>query len=184
MSECKRYNLHKIFKTNKLPLKKDLICEANLLRNQMTFGCLAQYAKLVPQLKFLDEQLTDLQLNSLNIYLQDSRPINNYLSTSQDEPGAIETIISEIDSIFDQIPPLKNDLIVFRGLNIDFDEIVDQDGYVSTTLFRPTAEMFGKTIIEIKLKKGSKIIPMHGLAEDSRPKEHEILLPRGSNYFS
>ena len=183
MADCERYDLNKIFKTNKLPKEKDLICEANFLRNNITFSCLAQYGKLVKQLKFLENNLTDIQLNSLNIYLQDSRPINKYLSSSQNKPGAIKTIILEIDSIFDQIPALKTDLIVYRGVNVQFDQIVEQDGYTSTTLYRPTAEMFGKTIINIRIKKGSKVIPMHGLAEDSRPKEHEILLPRGFKLF-
>jgi hypothetical protein len=95
--------------------------------------------------------------------------------------------IKLLQKIFDESPPLQNELKVYRGLSIDKSSPVrfELDQLISTSTTYKIAEEFlkddildRKFILDIKLKPGVKFLAI-SLPGTMFSSEHEILLPPG-----
>jgi hypothetical protein len=95
--------------------------------------------------------------------------------------------IKLLERIFDESPPLQNELTVYRGLSIDKSSHVrfELDQLISTSTTYKIAEEFlkddtfdRKFILEIKLNPGVKFLAI-SLPGTMFSSEHEILLPPG-----
>ena len=93
--------------------------------------------------------------------------------------------IDNIDSVFNDIPPIDNALTVFRGLQATEADLRKTDkGYVSASLLKSVAMKFtGKTccVLQITLSPNTKIIPLHTISDISE--EQEILLERNGTFI-
>lgn len=106
--------------------------------------------------------------------------INSYLrgeELGEDDESYFRSKIEELDNKF---IPSDSDMVIYRGITHDFDGRVDP-AYLSCSKLYCIAEEFscGKTILEIRVKKGAKILdtsPYH----TTNKNEEEVILPRGS----
>ena len=92
--------------------------------------------------------------------------------------------------VFTDIPPLESELTVYRGLNkIPISTFKSQ--FTSTTLSLDSARMFMDPslrdnkkccMMQIKIPRGSKILPLLDIDVTYFPQEKEILLPPGGKF--
>lgn len=94
--------------------------------------------------------------------------------------------INRINRIFKNIPPIEDDIIVYRGIT-KFDKLAAinnlSKGYVSTSLSKYIADSFAGNnccLFTIRLPKGSSVLPI--LSFSKYPTEQEILLPPGGTF--
>jgi hypothetical protein len=90
-----------------------------------------------------------------------------------------------LSKAFKEAPPLTMDLVVYRGLALDGQEIdLCYPEFMSTSLSLPKALVFttgGKgVLLRITLTKGSKILPLYTI---SNCDEEEILLDRNTQLY-
>lgn len=92
-----------------------------------------------------------------------------------------------LDQIFQDIPPLKKNIRLWRGVQMDRkipDQFIDK-GYISTTVDRDVALAFSRrdkdgTLFEIHIPKGTHVMPLYTVSMISP--EIEVLLPRYGAY--
>lgn len=140
----------------------------------------------------LSEQIKDSIIEyTTNKYTE----INKYLDNNQlPFDKNLNDIISNIDIAFKNAPPLKEDIILFRGLNLP--EIIDKrrnknmplmgykgtyKGFLSTSLQKFNTEMFkSKTCctFEINIPKNTKCLFIELIS--NVPTEQEVLIQRNS----
>jgi hypothetical protein len=121
-------------------------------------------------------------------------PINNCLRSScNDLDVKNQTHIQQLDKAIGS-SALPQDTVLYRGFGfapkglskLKVGATFSDKGYVSTSLNRSIAESFtkggakGSVVMRIKAKKGTKALPVSAISEYQ--KEHEVLLPRGSNF--
>lgn len=87
-------------------------------------------------------------------------------------------IISVMNSIFDNIPPVDSTFYVYKGMKTDdFNKNVYAKPFISTSLFMDSALEFTEEdccIFRIRIPQGSKVIPL--LKYSYFPEEYEVLL--------
>lgn len=106
--------------------------------------------------------------------------MNNYWDTEEDEEETYEFIKRGFDMIFEQIPELENDIIVYR--NIRLKDKLKHGAYISTTISKYIAENINTTgltdenevILKIRIPKGHYVIPMYVFSKYLT--ENEVLL--------
>jgi hypothetical protein len=92
----------------------------------------------------------------------------------------LKMFVSDIDSIFDKMPPTRSAMTVFRGVK-NMKEIPTDPSFASTTLDKATAKRFASKkccVHEIEIPIGTKLIPLIPVGQYE---EQEILLPRNFN---
>lgn len=96
--------------------------------------------------------------------------------------------INRLNSLFDRVPALKNDLIVYRGVISEQDSFDTRSNYfygnfVSTSLNYDVAKDYSGQeccFLTITVPAGSKVLPLYSVSH--YPEEEEILL-QGKNYY-
>lgn len=102
----------------------------------------------------------------------------------------METDYYNITKAFNEVPPLKYDLVVYRGSGFEeFKEMgmMYSPAFVSTSLSKKVAQEFtlgkqDKNVFTIKILRGSKVLPIFDLVERYTYGK-EILLNRGSQFI-
>jgi hypothetical protein len=95
-----------------------------------------------------------------------------------------ESLSGRLDRLFERLPPLPYDLVVYRALNeVDWSQVTyDIDRFTATTVNPAAAKHFGGSdccYMKIIVPAGCQVLPVsfaHGLTR--YPKDMEILLPR------
>jgi hypothetical protein len=158
---------------------------------------------------FIDELSPDI-IPSLIEYTGDMyTAVNNYLEDKLDNRvdrndeyirnnDFIKLVVKNIDSAFNQVPALENDLVVYRGLNLPIYTdsrrntlMLPQysgkyDGFVSTSpdinvalrFVNRVGKKIPKTLLKITVPKGSKVIYLG--FQSINPTENEILINRNA----
>jgi hypothetical protein len=94
-----------------------------------------------------------------------------------------------VDSLIAKQPGLKGEEIVYRGLNPPKDlanqlvkgAIIEDKGFMSTTIDRDVAKNFGSTTLTIRVPKGAKAVMVQKYVSGTTAvNEREMLLPRGT----
>lgn len=91
-------------------------------------------------------------------------------------------IVEQIDNIFDNAPPLRETLVVYRGITKEF--IVDILTYISTTHDISVAKTFARydcCLLRITILPGSKPLPLISISAHAG--EDEVLLPREGRFI-
>lgn len=137
--------------------------------------------QLDPQITFLNS-LSPFQQKALFQYTE-SPAINKLLRNIDTITRDFKLLKKNIDTIFKYIPPLEQDITVFRGVKFsssDFSELNDF-GFISTTYDKPIAFEFlhdhSCCLLEISISAGTKVIPLEPFSK--YPDEKELLLPPG-----
>jgi len=155
---------------------------------KMTSSIIEQYTyinNLEDKIKESIIEYTTNQYIKINAYLDNNcLPFNKRLSE----------IINDIDFAFKNVPPLKDDIILFRGLNLP--NIQDKKrntniklagykgsykGFISTSLLIHNTKMFqNKTgcVLKINVRKKSRCLFIEFIS--NIPNEQEVLLERNS----
>jgi hypothetical protein len=141
--------------------------------------------------------------SSVSIYQEKyGTVINEALRDPLISTGQVEKQISDLDKVLDSAPPLKEQIIAYRGINglgLEFFEslkvgdVFQDKGYVSTTLNPKTAGTFANSdlssyaqgmVLQFHLPKGTKGLfptPFLGIGTLSFS-ELEFLLPRDTKF--
>lgn len=107
----------------------------------------------------------------------------------KDNPGGRQaSTIKALDSAMDRTA-LPEDVTVFRGVrpgklaeDLKVGDTVEDKAYLSTSFHRAVAEKFAHgAMLEVRVPKGSKGIPMDAVFDGGSRGEHELMLPRGSS---
>lgn len=130
-----------------------------------------------------------------------SYEINEALRDPQISDDGYKSTIDLLDRAIDTAPPLRDELVAYRGVNGDgskffetlkVGDIWEDKGYTSTTIDAGVAQQFGMTsmqglVFRMKLPAGTKGIfpsgyhePMYGWTPSMT--EAEFLMPRGSKF--
>jgi len=144
-------------------------------------------SKLKPQYKFANTIASTggRKLKSVKSYTDEAyASINNSLIYGTTLPKKFQEIVDDLDAIFKDIPPTREEIIVYRGVTRKH-EFGVLSGFVSTSYDYGTALGFADKqkqccVFIIKVPAGAKVLPVEELSMNSR--EGEILLPR-SGYF-
>jgi hypothetical protein len=141
--------------------------------------------------------------SSISIYQgKYGKIINEALRDPLISTNQVEKQITELDEVLDSAPPLKEQVLAYRGIsgkgleffeNLKVGDVFQDKGYVSTTLSAKIAGIFAGAdlspdfqgmVLQFHLPKGTKGLfptPFLGLGTASYP-EMEFLLPRDSKF--
>ena len=139
--------------------------------------------ELNKQMLFLPEECRF----ALYLYTKGSNIFNDLLRSNISSIKKL-TMLKDIERAFKLIPPLKDDLIVYRAVNADKSSDIDKKIKIltSTSYDIRTTLTFIKNkccIMKIKIPKGSRVLCMDTLSYFSGDvNEFEILLPPGGNF--
>jgi hypothetical protein len=138
-------------------------------------------------------KLSDKEIKVLKKYTHSSSYINGKLrfgnSFSHEKNIEIIDDIKTFDNLFLNIPPLENEIIVYRGIECEDLSISKKKeyfydrGFVSTSLNKDIGEQFGDCLLKISIPIGSKVLPIYAIKGDrlyDEYPEYEILLNRGA----
>lgn len=95
----------------------------------------------------------------------------------------VEQIDKDLNYTFENVSPIENDLIVYRGIK-DIKSL-NTKGYFSCSLDRKVAESFMEDrgyLLIIKILRGSRILPLFVLAETIS--EFEVLLNKTGKFIT
>ncbi len=166
-----------------------IIIKPHMLRDVMKY-IRDEYPIISEQFNYM-RKLDDRKIiRSLNYYMtydaNDANNINNYLrNQTKPKNDKMKQYISNIDKLFRDIPPLREDIIVFRATRVP--KISQYSNYVSTTYCYNICENFGEYKVRILIPKGTHVIPVfalefnrsvHNYLRTNYYHEKEILLPR------
>ena len=131
--------------------------------------------------------LNQKNIDALKYYTDDGyEPINNYLRYGGDKYShKIHNSIELIDGIFKSVPPLTENVIVYRGIKSSFmiDASFIEKSFVSTTVDTSIASEYANQkccFFKIYIPKGTRVIPLVSCSENAS--ELEVLLPRNSHF--
>lgn len=181
--------LVKLQDTNELSKKSNIYTESTVVYCQPQ-----QYINIFKkQIQYL-HKLDDKYINALKVYTGSGyleinkilRESNTITKNNYDEK--MIPIINLIDYIFRNIPPIEENIILWRGVKLHEKIITNfvEKGYVSTTLDKSIAYRFSGQqkykccLFEIFVPKGTRIIPVYTCSEISN--EIEAILPRDGIY--
>jgi hypothetical protein len=100
-----------------------------------------------------------------------------------------EKMAVKIDSLITKQPPLKGEEIVYRGMNPPKDlakqlvkgAIIEDKGFMSTTIDQNVAKNFGSTTMTIRVPKGAQMVKVQDYIKGTTAdNERESILPRGT----
>jgi arsenate reductase-like glutaredoxin family protein len=95
--------------------------------------------------------------------------------------GQIKQLISDIDSIFEQVHPLDEPLTLYRG--IDNERYVDDIAFISTTYDMDVATTYSGDeccIIVLNVPVGAKVLFVESISQNKDDKE--VMLNRGGSF--
>ena len=130
----------------------------------------------------------DVRLQSVRAYTDDHYgPINQALLEGSTMKRFHRNIVDDIDSLFEMVPPIEKDIVVYRGVTKRHSFGI-LNGYISTSYDYDTAMDFTDRytdndhccIFVITIPSGSKVLPIEDVSANRS--EGEILLPR-SGFF-
>lgn len=137
--------------------------------------------KIYEQLNFVSN-LDDMYKQTILRYTSSSNEINGQLRDDTTLSKIIWLDVTSFDQMFEMVPPINEDIFVYRGINTSQNELVkiQNKGYISTTYDINIAKHFSGSncILKIRIPRGSKILPIEKIS--FYPTEKEILLPRNS----
>jgi phage-related protein (TIGR01555 family) len=119
--------------------------------------------------------------------------INGHLRGKNPATALMRQNISNIDNVLAR-SRIPEDTVVYRGIKPPFSKeilaakvgsTIDDPGYVSTSLKGDTSKKFATpegVVLKMLLPKGNSAYVMNGRGASHYPKEHEVLLPRGSRF--
>lgn len=117
--------------------------------------------------------------------------INGALRGTEPSSPMVEKAVGEIDKVLAR-SKIPENTIVYRGIKPPFSKkilaakvgsVISDPGFASTSLKKSISSNFATTegaVLKILLPAGSPAYVMNGRGASHYPKEHEILLPRGS----
>ena len=137
-------------------------------------------SKLGEQYDYI-ENLEKENKNALKWYMQlgDYETLNRLLRQDRQREFSkeLEDIFFRLESIFEGVNPINNNIIVYRGSEY---EILDSKSYVSTSRNIDKALYFATCCMYIiTVSSGSKVLPIEYVHDQE---EEEILLNRGGNF--
>ncbi len=114
--------------------------------------------------------------------------IANHMTTEARWRAVLDDYIRDLDAIFDQMPPLPADLVVYRGVHgkkYAAGKSIRDAGYVSTSVRRDIAQGFASKkkkccLQQIKVPAGTRVVPLIFVSRYYA--EQEILLPRNTSF--
>jgi hypothetical protein len=116
--------------------------------------------------------------------------INAYSrNPSGPEKDYYEAKAKKVDSLIAKQVPLKGEEIVYRGMNPPKElakqlvkgAIIEDKGFMSTTIDRDVAKNFGSTTMTIRVPKGYQAVKIQDYIKGTTAdNERELLLPRGT----
>jgi hypothetical protein len=127
-----------------------------------------------------EDKLTEKQRQAVDDYTGMSYGINEALERTKGTIGTIQSredraTIRLLDEAFESAPTLKEDIILYRGVQKTPSTGFTAHQYLSTTADKKVAEALfageGGTVVEVHVPKGTRFIPTGG-------EGREILLPR------
>jgi HK97 family phage portal protein len=131
-------------------------------------------------------EATDDEYNAADTYAGgEYAAINNGLRRNGGRPAKADAkTVRDLDSLLDK-GEVREGVVAWRGIdrgaNLSPGDVIHDHGYVSTSLYRGTAEKFAdKALLRINVPKGSKAGYLDALTEGGG--EQELLLPRGSRF--
>jgi hypothetical protein len=132
--------------------------------------------------EWLDVNITDDEISAIEKYTSALGYNINYNLRNNTLRHKYENIVSILDNLFDRIPALKSDITVYRNIDNVLTNY-NSNAYTSTTIdIQNMVDLSNKkrdntqVILEIRVSKGTKIIPLEQFSEHKN--EQEILLPR------
>lgn len=142
---------------------------------------------LRPQYEFVKERVATnpQKKKSVKEYTGEAyESINKSLLYGTKLSAKDQIIVNDLDEIFKRVPPLEDDILVYRGVTVKHKFGV-LAGFISTSYNFATAITFADKqkqccIFIIRVPAGAKVLPVEDLSVTSN--EGEILLPR-SGYF-
>ncbi len=119
--------------------------------------------------------------------------INSYSrfpnSGNKQDAAFYEGKAKKLDSAIAKTPALKGEEIVYRGMNPPKDlaaqlvkgAVIEDKGFVSTTIDSNVAKNFGSTTMTIRVPKGAHMLKVQDyIAGTTADNERESILPRGT----
>jgi hypothetical protein len=150
-----------------------------------------------PQMEYLDS-LFDRETpsvmkiyNGIKYYIEgDYKTLNqklcgSYIGKNKELNSDEQNCVNALNKIFNEIPPLQEPVIVYRGIKTELQENFLNCQYVSTSLNKRVAiarfsNFFSCCILEITIPKGTRVIPIMEYSEWND--EFEVILNRGGRY--
>lgn len=127
-------------------------------------------------------EYTKGKYTSVNKFLRDDLQFLHYTPTTDDK---IINHVEMMDEVFRKIPPLKQDIFLWRGVTKNDgmpNNFVDK-AYISTTLDKQIAQKFSGykcCLYKIRVPKGTSVVPLS--LNSPRTNQVEVLLPRDGEY--
>lgn len=131
-------------------------------------------------------QLSDIFEPFKNFYLQNSDQLDELISIQMSSPISIQDgeLFLMFENMFEQLPKLENDIVVFRGLKADQVEFENFDEqFVSTSLELNIARNFSGgrcCLLHITIKKGTRVLPICAFGEFVVQENEVVLSPFGN----
>jgi len=152
------------------------------------FGAFVSYAELNAALRRIGsiaDSVTDVVKDIVkdSIYKDDARAQSNVFD-----------VVQLFDTLFDNVPRLREPLVLYRGLPACFDPEGTQCAYSSTSLSPLEAHWFGDRVAELHVPAGARVLcfdafdfvasssTTSSIAAPSCSFELEVLLPRGVSF--
>lgn len=137
---------------------------------------------------------TGAEKTSIGVYSGNGySAINGYLRGTNPASALTKQNIGNIDAVLAR-SRMPEDTVVYRGIKPPFSKeilaakvgsTISDPGYVSTSLKGDTSKAFATpegVVLKMLLPKGNSAYVMNGRGASHYPKEHEVLLPRGSRF--
>ena len=149
-----------------------------------TYNNYKYFKSIKNQITYINDEITDYEIKHLKLYTgAHGYDINKELR-SNIKNNSYQNVIDTIDNIFDNIPSIKEPIILWRELSVDLGKNYKDEGFLSTTtdlstIYSKTEDRNNTYILELTIPSGSKILPI--MKYSQHPSEYEILLKRGSH---
>lgn len=131
------------------------------------------------QIKFI-EGVDEITKDILVQYTISSGFINAPLWKNKKILPSVIKQIKKLDNAFDNVPPLEEPIVVWRGVNTKNATEGSHRNFLSTSLSRSISEKFTDKpccLMKISLPAGTKVLPVFNLSRHEN--ECELILPRG-----
>lgn len=178
--------LGKEYMSSILPNKLQIILECiDLLMNEPTLNLNILDNNQRSYQRYM--QLSDIFGPFKNFYIQHSDQLDELISIQMSSPISMQDgeLFLMFENMFEQLPKLEDDIVVFRGLKanqVEFENFDEQ--FVSTSLEVNIARNFAGgrcCLLHITVKKGTRVLPICALG-DFVVQENEVVLPPFGNW--
>lgn len=139
---------------------------------------------LKKQYDYLKSISTNIKKSLIKYTTNISYNINRKLWENEPLTELEEKIKNDLDEEFKKIPSISQSIMVYRGINTDIMNYINNHGYISTSYDKQVSTWFKGTnccILNIIVPTGSRILPLSLISKLLL--ESEILLPRESTFL-